>query len=767
MSSHLYRKRTADAFLEFLTNSSSMIIVFLNELSAAFEVAGPLASPEQTIQCYLDLHPEGSLANVLAEEQQQKKLGMIADDILSNFLDSKAYDCSPVREFLREILAGVVLESTISSLSRPEFLNGWIIHLFNEGESEIMSAIDAGVEGARTQGVAGTKDETDMIQEKTISKDKATEEAMVEAKRLSALMAAQDVSDQHDHHSKPNSAGISVSTAVKDGLDFSPRAAIEDFIDQPGQPGGFELLENQANDEMHNTTYENIPSSCDASEPPQQSAAPLESISSHETSSEEVSEPPLTLYRASISVDDGSDSGGKGLIRSKPTSSYLLQIEPVSARSTGWMVFRKYTDFEILHEALETISRLNKIERFTDDHAVLPSWKGQTKQALARGLEKYLYDALRYESLSESARMKWFLEKDGGLDPEPTGPVKSGFSFPSQVAFENVGKGVLGVLTNAPKGVSDGSKAVFDGVTGVFGGGTNRKSLMSLNMTADSQNSIGSPEVRLPSPHGSKDGGDAARSAASFDSQKVITHDLQSCQPNQEYGPPSLECSSDNTNGTGHDAPKAFDSPTSITGVPITRTSSEVEGVTEKGASAENANSPLPDDNRASRNNPITQEETRIAVELIFAVINELYTLSSAWNFRRTLLNAAKSYILRPGNPNLETIRGLLQESMINANTSDESLAFYLIKLRENALPTEAELKSWPPPADDAEKEHLRETARKLLVQRGLPQALTSVMGAAASREALEKVFDCLQIERIARGFVFSVLLQALRAAIL
>jgi hypothetical protein len=168
-------------------------------------------------------------------------------------------------------------------------------------------------------------------------------------------------------------------------------------------------------------------------------------------------------------------------------------------------------------------------------------------------------------------------------------------------------------------------------------------------------------------------------------------------------------------------------------------------------------------DSPRKKENPITADETQIAVELIFAVINELYTLSSAWNIRRTLLNAAKSYILRPGSPTLETIRTLLQDSMIRDHTSDEAIGEYLAKLRENALPTEDELKAWPPPPSEEEKIRTRETARKLFVQRGIPQALTSVMGAAASREALEKIFDSLQVETVARGFVFSVLLQGLR----
>ena len=109
-------------------------------------------------------------------------------------------------------------------------------------------------------------------------------------------------------------------------------------------------------------------------------------------------------------------------------------------------------------------------------------------------------------------------------------------------------------------------------------------------------------------------------------------------------------------------------------------------------------------------------------IELFFAVINELYTLSSAWTLRRTLLNAAKTFLLRPGNPQLASITTLLQETL-DSSPSDEGL-----------------------------------------VERGMPTALTSVMGQAASGEALGRVFDCLQEPRVARGVMFGLVLQGLRA---
>jgi hypothetical protein len=161
---------------------------------------------------------------------------------------------------------------------------------------------------------------------------------------------------------------------------------------------------------------------------------------------------------------------------------------------------------------------------------------------------------------------------------------------------------------------------------------------------------------------------------------------------------------------------------------------------------------------------PLSEPETTVLIELFFAVINELYTLSSAWTLRRTLLNAAKSFLLRPGNPQLSSITSLLQTTVLDDNASDAGLAYHIRKIRENGLPTEEELKTWPKEMSEEEKEKLRIKAKKLLMERGMPQALTSVMGQAASGEALGKVFDCLQEPRVARGVMFGLVLQGLRA---
>jgi hypothetical protein len=375
--------------------------------------------------------------------------------------------------------------------------------------------------------------------------------------------------------------------------------------------------------------------------------------------------------------------------------------------------------------------------------------------------------------------MKRFLDKDGGLGAEPAdSSTKPNFVLPVQTAFENVGKGVLGGGKAVFEGVSGGGKAVFEGVTGVFGGAPKKTSAMA---GSHNRNKIAGGELNSDRPPSirclmesevlrlSGDTMDGALSSRTPGSDHTRGSPSPSEAATQSSGTPVGTPESEEIIDSGSTSGRKSSESLSITrnSIAVGTTDSLKKWDCENATIAESNGSTRASAERKVQINPISTEETRMAVELIFAVINELYSLSSAWNIRRTLLNAAKSYILRPGNPSLETIRNLLQESMIDGHSSDKAIGEYLTKLREKALPTAEELSAWPPPSSESEQERQRDAARRALVQKGLPQAITSIMGAVASREALGRVFDSLQIEVVARGFVFSIFLQALRAVAL
>jgi hypothetical protein len=86
--------------------------------------------------------------------------------------------------------------------------------------------------------------------------------------------------------------------------------------------------------------------------------------------------------------------------------------------------------------------------------------------------------------------------------------------------------------------------------------------------------------------------------------------------------------------------------------------------------------------------------------------------------------------------------------------------------MRLSLFPTKDELKEWESSSSALSPEsesQRREKARKLVLERGLPEALRGVMGNAASAECCGVMFDALQEEPVARGVVCGVLLEAIR----
>jgi len=803
-SYHLCRKRPADTFVDFFTNTSSILIVFINELSAALMRPDFIKlETSDALNRYLDETPDSHLANVIDEEQQQRKLKAVAEDILHNFLDSKAYNCEPGRVFLREVLAGLILDMTIVSCSKPEFINGWIVYLLEEADTELIDAIDAGVGGATSNGIIktasvaakntelGRSDATDdpsaatsevrSEHQRTVSKAEDTMgEAMREARRLTELIAAEEAK-RNQEPADASSSGTTTAdgptpTSSESDLAASTQEINEDPMIRPlPAPEGTPIPSF--------TTFDQIV-------PHQQTTA----LQTDSQSSLSVAQP-LTLHNASISIFDDEQPGEKVTMRSKPTIDYLIQVEPATSQHPGWMIPRKYTDFETLHEVLRRISIVSGVAAFAEKHASIPAWKNRTKAAFRNDLEHYLRDALSFAQLAESEGMKRFLEKEQGLDRSSPNIKQGGFGFPSPAVFETMGKGMLDVLSSAPKGAASGGKAVVGGFTGVLGLGQKKASPASANRPAS--RSISRPSASLPRIESSDS---ILQMRAARQSENGLHNangafsevtGLAQASDRPIYIPQKME--------NGYVVPADNDTPTS------TPPKQSLENVPQPDFHLPPPPSEIPDDYNAFQNTstpitsttsssvshaqppqqlsqppsspptpapptrppplPLTEPETRITIELFFALLTELYTLSpSTWSIRLTLLRTAKIYLLRPGNPSMSSIRSLLQSTILDAQTSDTGIAAHVNKIRENVLPTEEERAKWPKELSAEERERLRIKARRLLVEKGVPAAVRGVMGGQATGEAMGRVFDALQVGKVARGWVFAVLLQAVRA---
>ncbi|KAL6835261.1 PXA domain-containing protein [Trichoderma camerunense] len=848
ISNRMSRKRPADAFLDLLTNSTSMIIVFLSELATAFAElpADTNVNAADAIYNYLAENPDSRLANLLNKRQQATKFKMVSEDLLS-FLDKSAYNCDPARIFLREILANSVLEQTLQQCSRAEWINGWIVYLLEAGEPNLNQAIDVGMQtgrdvannvfadldgnvgnigiakprrGSNDQGQSRRKESS---HKKKLSKaDEELEEAMEEMKRMNAMIAEDDI------RRKRASTLTEASERSKQSMDL----ATGDGGVQKNGSASETLSPISSRYPTRGASVDGISTKSDTVYTPHtprsttdsvsQASSPQESKDQSFTSFDQIVPPgqpvdsdedspkkaPLTLHNASFTLhDDGS--GDMGKIKNKPNTDYLIQVEPSSSHYPGWMIVRRYSDFETLHEILRRIAAVSGATAFMELHKELPSWKIHTRESLRGELERYLRDACWYQALAESEGMKRFLEKSQG---HTHGNSKS-------FGWETMGKNMLEVLSIGPKGAMEGGKSLVGGVSGVFGNlaGLNRKStnqsidltpnpnrLSISSTTASRVDSIARSPARserasLDSQRSSVIATQPSRIAPmermlSFQSPNTSETDLRmgqrgrvdsistsvSARPSREHSRTSSLAALRSPSSVSLDFTKLPPPPDEISddyesnefdAKPRRKEVGIMEDHSRNNSSAAlNGSASAPAlSGKKSPAKPVRQftqlseAETRVAVELIFAVINEMYTLSSAWNIRRTLLTAAKSFLLRPGNPSLLTVQSLIQASVIDANTSDAGIASGLRKVRENTMPTEQEQASWPAPLTEEDKKQLAIKARRLLIQSGVPAALMGVMGQSATGEALGRVFDCLQIEEVARGLIFGLILQAVR----
>lgn len=830
VSNHLSRKRPADTFLDLLTNSSSIIIVFMSELASAFSELPPDSNmtAADAVYNYLAANPDCHLANLVNQRQQASKFKMVAEDLLG-FMDRNAYNCDPARVFLREILANSVLEQTLNTCSQADWINGWIVYLLEAGEPDLNQAIDVGMKRAPDPSIAAANVFADLDgnvgnigiakpgrsslenerarrkeplgHKKKLSKaEEEMDEAMQEMKRMNELIAREEVRRKRASMASIQEPSTDLAKDEKRMSSTSVTASPEGFSSKsdlsqtpltprsPMDPSSPESSPRRS-DGTRFTSFDQIV-------PPGQVA--------DEGEDEAPKKAPLTLHNATLTLHD--DTPGEATrIRNKPNWDYWVQVEPSVTAYPGWMIVRRYADFETLHEILRRIATISGATAFTELHKDLPDWKLHTRESLRGELERYLRDACWYQSLAESEGMKRFLEKSKGHTHSES---KAGFGW------ESMGKGMLDALTTAPKGAVEGGKSLVGGVTGVFGNtfsGLSRKSTQSVDLTANpSRLSLSTPPAQLSgarSPvRSARDSMDSQRSSIvslqpgkmppmerrpSYQSQsesdaegrtsrserKESGSASASALPSREHSRAPSLAQLRSPSALSLDFSKLPPPPDQIAddyGLPENQSDMQYNGA--KGQSQERKTSqeiPTPPPSvtsgkRASlkpakQYTALSEPETRVAVELLFAVINEMYTLSSAWNIRRTLLTAAKSFLLRPGNPSLLTVQSLIQKSVIDANTSDSGIAEQLRKVRENVMPTEQERATWPAELTTDEKEQLRIKARRLLIQSGLPAALMGVMGQAATGEALGRVFDCLQIEEVARGLLFGLILQVVR----
>ena len=830
--SHISKKRTADILLDFTTNSTSIVIVFLQELSKAFQ-ENPYDDVADTISTYLRRNPRSILADLLDEKRQEQKFLTVSEEILQKYVEQSVNQFEPARILLASVLSQSILGMTLSMCSKAEWINDWIIYLLQDSEPDLISALDSGFEQSfsnkannaeeltvnndiETNYKMGEKDEDIKLGPVFVEARHIVDHAADEVQKLNDMIAKEDAKKESIFSPKPNEIQ-SDNSDIDYGQDRELCTERTDVNCQEntGAVVTYQALKsspkNSAITTSNNDSLEH--SNITFSDSAQFSMTNVERTPNDNVLSQISDEDiPPTFHETKVAIINNSADAERSIMRSKPTDDFLVQVEPASNRHLGWVIGRGYSDFETLHEIIRRISVISGVP-FTETHANLPNSKGKSYVGLCTDLEKYLNDALLFQSLAESEGMKRFLRKDNVYSQ--ISKEKTAFNL------ETVGKGVRGVFGKAPKDMIGGGKTLIGGMNGVFGGrsstqkkphdrqdsvkkagktssskggdkyGKNDLSSKSLSETnykqvrLDSNSSIisktGSGDEDRKSDYRRSSDLMSSANTTDFESNNLSTKKynlipdgnghstldkntspaVTDCPPNRQFNfqsPPSKITNDISPNLSCDASNEDFNHFKDVKGAKIIGKGSVQDDFTP------DTNGFIdPKTSFKKVNMPLTTEEAQITIELIFAGVNELYSLSSAWNIRKALLNAAKTYLLRPNNPHLEQIRTLLQAKLIDENSSDEAIASYINNLRRNIMPTGEEINFSSRTLSDDKKTALRERAKELLVSKSMPQALNSVMGAVASKEALGKVFDCLQLENVARGLIFGLLLQVLQ----
>ncbi|KAA8571612.1 hypothetical protein EYC84_001609 [Monilinia fructicola] len=301
ISQHLSRKRPADTFLDFVTNSSSITIVFLNELANATSATPGTNRPAgEMITTYLTANPNSNLANIMNEKQQMKKFKMAADDILQSFLEKS-----------------------------PEFINGWIVYLLEDGEPGLGQAIDQAMDrrnihdpfsdiDGNVGNISLASSHKRQGHQRRISDEEATKEAIAEANRLSMLIAEEDAKRLAEiGNAKNEDNKITGNENTKENIqpESSPSSANST---PPHTPITTSTPATSGSPESKQPISPATPKSTspftsfDQIVPP-----PPAALHSDQTSPQRRKTVSLTLHNANIIVYDDSVASDKGRIKSK------------------------------------------------------------------------------------------------------------------------------------------------------------------------------------------------------------------------------------------------------------------------------------------------------------------------------------------------------------------------------------------------------------------------------------------------------------------
>ncbi|CAG8460797.1 9442_t:CDS:2 [Acaulospora colombiana] len=453
----------------------------------------------------------------------------------------------------------------------------------------------------------------------------------------------------------------------------------------------------------------------------------------------------MDLDGVRIKMTDVSESSPNKYIYSTKSLAYMIEVEQPG--STGWIMTRRFADFEKMHSSL--VKAFPKAEKVT-----MPRLMLKKNQEACKSLERYLNILLSDASLCESEPLQKFMKRDG-LPNEKLEKSKSS-------------RRALSILS-VSKSMS------MSNLVGV--------------VTASASSSHYETKNHQESPSSTKDSFEESSPEKSFDASSKRSSD-SSLQKDLEIVSSPTEITQATSDET------LVKTPTSASAT-ITRQSIESAISTSWGSSRtvtptisnEISTSPTvandkstlerlrmhlgishttespsnsaimgrsPPEQSSRPNKQLTAQDTDLLIDTIFAVVEEIFDLSekSQWHLRRTVLSVLRGVVRRSYT---EAIKNSFLTTISSFSTETHWVT--MIDNLSNSFWPNGEWSNDMEQRSEEEKLKTKEEAKRLLLQKVLPDSLKQVMGYENSRLMVGRLVDGFLAEKeVVRGMGINIL---------
>ncbi|KTW28123.1 hypothetical protein T552_01983 [Pneumocystis carinii B80] len=698
---HIASRNSYDIMMMFFIQCSNTIIVALRELRSALAFSGDDHNINSLIAAYTAQNPNSALSRLLDRTLQRERFRFESENILKILGKKEDLNCLVLKTFVREMLTVQVFENIVETCSSSDFINEWIIYFYSTDKSR----------------------ETDQEKEQEKSEAQlAMEEAMAEAAEMTRLL--QDKSESQESPISGQSSPIAFNGIITpEKRDYFKNSNITCFASpmrsRASSPDGRYHFKAFSNFKSSSPDRSRL-SICEHREPKISGTLPQDIFIDKDISNFSRE----SLYDAEISLSYvNSELSPKKIIKSKWSIQFLITIEPAGSQMSGWVIIKKYSDFETLHEVLRRLAVVSGLHSFNKE---LPYWKNISYEDLRVSLEIYLQKALKSKDLSDSHAMKSFLDKQSKCDS-----VNFSVKRKSWQQLRTVSDGVRDVI----KAPAAGGKAIINAL-----GAVGRKTFLDIpdnifeteaeNSLTDTleESPVVNPENLLFNP--SKDDRHIPSFRSSFQSHTEKKDFIKShtTSPNILLDNPAFNLTSETCSEElmlDPDKNNDFND--------------------EKRSSHEKTNS--------NTTKGLSNSDIQLFIDINFCILSEFYSLSpKTWSIRRSLLGILRSLLLRNGGTYVEIVKDAIEEKITNYFANEKWISDQI---------NEIIMKIWPSNPDKIirkDSEKLLNDAKRLFLNKTIPDTLKSLVGGSATKESLEIVFESLQEKEFMRGILSNIL---------